>query len=250
MTRFMIVIAMFLVCAPSAMAGNVSNHLRVRVTLDNGARLVGVVRNGALYEMMAGDGKFVAAENPRAPRCGFRLWHVADSPGYLWVLHRDVKNFQQLALMSNKELYDMQRGLRRRAEVIVLPQHPGRGDEEEEADEAKPSKEDEEAERAPKIGPELPPDAGDEPVPGDEPKDEASDEPETPKSPGELLLEKFPPHAGWLPERRDEIERRKWVLGVFPTPEEKEFIESYSVWKPAYDEWLKDLIRRQAEDGF
>ncbi len=249
MNRFWIAIAMFLACATPATADGVSNHLRVRVTLDNGARLVGVVRNGALYETMVGDGKFAAAANPRAPRCGFRLWHVADSPGYLWILHRDVKKFQQLALMSNKELYDMQRGLRRRAEIIVLPQHPGRDGEEgeEESETEKPAED--EAERSPRIGPEMPPDAEEAPAPGDDAEKDRTEEVAAPKSPGELLLEKFPPHEGWLPERRDEIERRKWVLGVFPTPQEKEFIESYSVWKPAYDEWLKELIRRQSEGG-
>lgn len=217
-----------------------STNLKVRVTLRNGARFVGVVRDGALYEVKKADGRFRRVAGPREAGAGFRLWHVADSPGYLWVAHRDVKRFEQLSLMTSKELYAMQKNLRQRAGVIIIPQHRKKVEESEEGESGDAAKEEA---QTPVIGPAPPPGM---PEATEDPADEEEEEE---KTPGELLLEKFDPADGWLPERRDEIERRKWVLGVFPTPEEKEFLENYPVWKEAYDAWLTELIqsRKQAE---
>ena len=243
MTRFVLTLVVVLLLPHAeawAAKAKASENFKVRVTLRNGARIVGVVRDGAMYETKKPDGRFARAKGPRVAGAGFRLWHVAESPGYLWIAHRDVRRFEQLALLSKKELYQMQQNLRDRAGVIVIPEHRRKAEESEEtegegaggAGDAKSDSGDK-----PAIGPAPPPgvDAGGKPA------DDDAAEPEE-LTPGELLLAKFPPSEGWLPERRDEIERRKWVLGVFPTPEEKEFLENFPVWKEAYDAWLKELI--------
>lgn len=49
----------------------------------------------------------------------------------------------------------------------------------------------------------------------------------------ERLLARFPPEMGWGPDKRAELERRKIVLGVYPSPDEKEFLDSFTAWEDA-----------------
>ncbi len=246
MKRTFLSIALLLFAAAPAMAlaDSSPRHLRVRVTLHNGAKLLGIVRGGVLYETMRRDGSFVRAAGPNVRGAGFRLWHVADSPGYLWVRYRDVKKFERIALMTPKELHSMESDLRRRAGVIVMPYkkpEPVEEGEEPTVPGVEPAPVPDP--KTPAIGPPLPP-----VPPADEADKDAGDADAEPKpeTPGERLLRLFPPTEGWLPERRDEIERRKWVLGVFPTPQEKQFLDNYPEWKEAYDAWLHELIKERA----
>jgi len=241
MIRWLATLAVLFVTAAPALGTDPARHLRVRVTLDHGARLTGVVRGGILYESMDRRGRFHRVAGPHVPGAGFRLWYVADSPGYLFVRHRDVRKFEEISKLTSRELFQLERGLRAKADVILLPYRPEKDVPQEEAEEV----DDGAAQERPEPGPgekDEPAPIGPEPPPGlEEPGAGAITE-------GERLLMEFPPHEGWLPERREEIERRKWVLGVFPTPKEKRFLDHYESWKRAYDAWLRELIRRQAEE--
>ena len=48
------------------------------------------------------------------------------------------------------------------------------------------------------------------------------------------LLKRFPPKDGWSKEKLENIEWRRVILGLFPSPEEKEFIEVFDAWEKAW----------------
>jgi len=49
------------------------------------------------------------------------------------------------------------------------------------------------------------------------------------------LLKKFPPEDGWGKEKLENIKWRRVILGLFPSPEEKEFIEAFDAWEKAWE---------------
>jgi hypothetical protein len=53
------------------------------------------------------------------------------------------------------------------------------------------------------------------------------------------LLERFPPPE-WTPEKLEEIHRRRLILDILPTAEEKAWIENFDVWLQGYLAWAKE----------
>jgi hypothetical protein len=251
MIRFVAIVLFALLLQSSPLAGESGAPLRVRATLRNGSKLVGVVRNGALYERMK-DGAFVRTVGPDVPGAGFRLWFVGEARGYLFLRHADVKKFEKIGVMTRAELHRLEQDLRKRADVIVIPPHRLHREEQ-----AREIDRDVQAGEPARVHPETGGAEGEPAEPGE--ADRPGEAPETGEPSGEapqdreptladLLIARFPPEEGWIPERRDEIERRKWVLGVFPSDEEKVFLENYPVWKQAYDAWLARIIERKAAE--
>jgi len=51
------------------------------------------------------------------------------------------------------------------------------------------------------------------------------------------LLLRFPPSKGWGKAMKEELERRRIVLSVFPKPEEQAFLDYYEEWAKQYEAW-------------
>ncbi len=57
----------------------------------------------------------------------------------------------------------------------------------------------------------------------------------SPESERAELLKKFPPEDGWGKEKLENIKWRRVILGLFPAPEEEEFIEVFEDWEKAWE---------------
>lgn len=61
------------------------------------------------------------------------------------------------------------------------------------------------------------------------------------------LLKKFPPEDGWGKEKLENIKWRQVILGLFPSPEEKEFIEAFDEWEKAWEAEEKEKAKLEEE---
>jgi hypothetical protein len=183
---------------PDSPAASRARELRVRVTLNSGAKLEGFVRGGALYERLV-DGQFVRTSSVEVPGAGFRLWQVNDTSGFFFVRYSDIRELKEIRLAGESEVAASGDALLDKR----LAGEPTRPTPEEDAEKGRPER------RVPELSEE-----------------------------GAALLERFPPEAGWTPEKKAQLERRAVILGLFPSPEEKAWLESFDAWRPAYEHWL------------
>jgi hypothetical protein len=61
------------------------------------------------------------------------------------------------------------------------------------------------------------------------------------------LLKKFPPEDGWGKEKLEDIKWRQVILSLFPSPEEKEFIEAFDEWEKAWEAEEKEKAKPEKE---
>lgn len=61
------------------------------------------------------------------------------------------------------------------------------------------------------------------------------------------LLKKFPSEDGWGKEKLENIKWRQVILGLFPSPEEKEFIEAFDEWEKAWEAEEKEKAKLEKE---
>lgn len=185
--------SLFVVLVATSRSSAEPRDLRVRVTLNTGTRLEGIVRDGALYERIV-EGQFVRTSSAEMPGAGFRLWQMNESAGFFFVKYADIHDFKELGPADTAAEAAAERDtLEKKLAGKSATPKPG-------ADAKK----------------QTPP---------------ATDE-------GAALLKKFPPQSGWTPDRKDQIQRRELVVGAFPSPDEKEWLDNYEKWRQAYDRWL------------
>ena len=79
---------------------------------------------------------------------------------------------------------------------------------------------------------------------GKPPAPETGKTPPAKKTPTGGPLEAFPPEGGWTPERKENLEWKRTVLGLFPDEKEQAFLDQYEKWLPHYQKWLAE-----SEDG-
>ncbi len=181
-----------------ALAG--ARDLRVKVTLNSGGKLDGIVRDGALYERIV-DGQFVRTSSAEVPGAGFRLWNVSESAGFFFVKYSDVRDFKTLSPTDTVPVAESEKSS---AEKKSAKKASGAG--------SKTGA----TKGAPKR--QLPA-LTDEEV---------------------RLLVRFPPALGYSPEKKLDLEQRSVVVGAFPSPEELEWLRNYDAWLKAYEHWLAD----------
>lgn len=230
-------------------------NYKLHVKLTNGRTIVGIARNGRLFETIVLQGKVTDFEKslkrryginpstplsqriipaaPTDPNVGVRLWHHDQTGGYIFVLYRDIAWVKPLKVISPAELKELDELARRRMAA--------RKDEIQkkwkEYQERKRAAAKQRLEEQKKSGPKAdqkPKSAG-----GSDLDTEALDK----------LFQRFHPSKGWTPGRKKVIEWRKWTLGIFPTDEEKEFLARYGDWKKAYDKWMSEYAEEGSGNG-
>lgn len=248
------------------------SHVKVRVRLDNGSRLTGVVKDGRLVERV--DGLHFVRADADERGAGIRLYYTSGTRGFVFVPFASLKSYEVLQRLSQQQVQQVeaemqraeQRAEERRARAAELEKVAA-------------------ASAAPTVpaAPTAPPATLRNPPPG--PADLAGWQPTRPAVPapseaapanaepssrtggsaaadeGEAeaeegavapaaseaeqsaeqseeqlrwgaLLREYPPKQGWNRTKRDEISRRFVVLGAQPSAVEKAFVAQF-------DEWLK-----------
>ncbi len=190
-------------------------NVRVRLRLNNGSRMLGVVKSGRFVEQEHGI-DFVEADR-HSSDAGIRLWYFDDSNSFVFLRWADIESHKVVARLTNEEV--------RAIETSLVERDAGLAEQRRLAAERKAKAEAAaraEAERAAA------------PTPGGEPATPAT--PATP-SPIPDLLREFPPDQGWGEARAAEIEQRKIAVGAYPNPQERRFLEVLPDWKLQRDEY-------------
>lgn len=231
---------------------SVKSHVRVAVRLKNGNRLRGVVKDGRLVERVDGL-RFVDAQAQEVG-AGIRLWYSGGGRDYVFVPFRDLSDYTVMERLSQQQLEAFEQEMQM-AEERRTAQQRAEAQRILDANQTQPPAEGE----TPQIG-EVPAAPGQEPAPGQAPPvaPPAAAKKGTRKSKAELaaeaaeqqkaatanaakeqqqeyfaLLQEYPPTAGWNQAKRDEIARRKVVVGAVPSAQEQRFVDKFATWQKA-----------------
>lgn len=224
----------------------VRSHVRVLVRLKNGNRLRGVVKDGRFVERVDGL-RFVDAQ-AKERGAGIRLWYTSGARNYVFVPFADFAEYTVLQRLSADELETMEKQLQmeeaRKAERLATQARSATGKADgagtPPAAEAPTPTGDEAATDTP------PKPAGDtKPTAGDVVK--KTDEETEQQRLWFSLLQSYPPAAGWGKARRDEIAKRKAVIGANPSPVELKFVEQFGEWQKACVHFAVDPEAKPAE---
>jgi hypothetical protein len=185
--------------------------VRYRVTLKSGRTLTGVVTAASTFERRQGS-NWVAAEQ-ETPGAGLRLFFPHDQEGFVFVASRDIKSAEKVGDLTEDEGREMaqQRTVGARKAAEERDRLRKERDAREQADKAKAA----EAEKT---------------------RTEETGKPEDQVARYTALLAKFPP-SRWTPETPKEIERRRVVMDLLPTEDEREFLAVFEEWSKAYAAW-------------
>ncbi|HKE00095.1 MAG TPA: hypothetical protein VKE69_03735 [Planctomycetota bacterium] len=199
--------------APTASRKAEQYHSRVRVTLKNGQKLVGIVKQNRLSERAEGFDFFPAAKTE--PLAGLRLWFANPGQNYLFIPHRDIDGIVSMGLVSEFEIHELEarveaeaRAARERDGVERLAALRARANADAAEEQAK--------------------DAADAKKKKAEEAKENADALEKAKR----LVDRFPPEQGWSAEKKDAILAKK-ANHLYPSPEELEFVKLFDAWKDA-----------------
>ena len=243
----------------------VNIHVRVAVRLKNGNRLLGVVKDGKLVERVDGL-RFVDAQ-AQERGAGIRLWYTGGTRNWVFVPFHDFADYEVLQQLSNKQIQaieqEMQMAERSAAERQASQPKAGGSKAVEVGQEASGATPPAGDPGDPASIPPVAPDAvggsvgaNATPAPGTSPAakvptgvapgkvGEAAKKPADPAAaPANIevekqrewfaLLQAYPPAGGWGQEKRDEIARRKVVIGAEPSAAEKNFVARFEEWKKA-----------------
>jgi hypothetical protein len=182
-------------------------NVRVTVRLKNEHKMQGVVKKGRLIEAVSGL-EFVEARR-NDPDSGIRVWYYNNTNSYIFLPFSIIKDYKIQETLTDLQVKAIETRIEERRQ-----------------------EEKRKAEEAAKV---APPDAQPpvpEPASGQpSPPPEKTEGPAPPA--GADLLKEFPPEEGWSLEKAEEIERRKVVVGAFPSEREKRFLAVVQAWERA-----------------
>ena len=239
----------------------VKTHVRVTVRLSNGNRLTGVVKDGRLVERVDGL-RFVEAR-ARERGAGIRLWYSGGTRSYVFVPFANLKGYEIVQRLSQKQLQaiedEMQMAEKRAAERAAAKARRANGkaggDVAETTEKAKPMTLDDM--KSGRVSPPAGSPGGATGATGEagQTAEQAGGEAEAAKvadakpAGGEQadasteevkeqllwseLLRKFPPKMGWNEAKKNEIARRRVVVGANPSKLELEFVDKFDDWMQA-----------------
>jgi hypothetical protein len=240
----------------------VQSHVRVAVRLKNGNRLKGVVKDGRLVERVDGL-RFVDAQ-AQEPGAGIRLWYSGGARNYVFLPFDGLAEYQVLQRLTPEQLEqienEMQMSEAKQKEAMraaaeaqkaatgetteAQPQDPAVQGTEKPAPAGEPKYETPQRRAANKAKAEAEAKAAEE----KDGKTAAAAQQATQKMWYQLLQE-YPPAGGWNQARRDEIARRKVVVGAVPSASEQRFVEKFEDWKKACAHFAAGTEAKKAEAG-
>lgn len=221
------------------------SHVRVAVRLKNGNRLQGVVKDGRLVERVDGL-RFVDAQAQEAG-AGIRLWYSTGRRNYVFVPFTDLADYEVEERLSQKQLDALEEELqmnesKREEQIRRAEPAPAIGDAVTPTGDSPPAPSQEVAlPKSDKKG------KASEQDPADKEKQDAASALKAQQKEWVALLQDYPPAAGWNQQKRDEISRRKVVIGATPSEKEQKFVEKFDEWQKAC--MFFDVKTKSAEEG-
>lgn len=211
----------FALDSANARGGLSRGDQKVRINLKNGAVFEGVVRHKELYERLE-NGWFHPVDEDQARRNdGIRIWYPGFAQGFVFVRKKDIRSVEKLDRIQAGEAEEIQRIVADKANQAIDAYNAVLRAREDQRDrEQLPQDLVERASGFPEDGEAF------EAVPPERVVGEYA------------LLDRFPPEEGWGEERADRLERRKWLIGVFPNSDEKAFLSVFPRWREQYTEWI------------
>lgn len=225
-----------------------SLNFRLYVRLSNGRNIIGVARNGRVFEKIVVQGSITDYEkllqqrygitpsqsltlklvkaSPKDPDVGIRLWHHDATGGYIFILYRDIASVKRLQVITPAELKELDERAKKRSDERkeeISKNWEAYRQKQRAAFKKQMKARRETEEKAAEAG-----------------KEKESDQQAAGEAEAEAIFKRFHPSKGWTPGRKRVIEWRKWTLGVFPNAEEQEFLDNYGGWKKAYDKWMSE----------
>ena len=183
---------------------SLTRHARVQVHMEGGGVINGVVRDGHFVERRTRTDFEVMDEDQRTRfDAGIRVWFYDGLPGYIFLHYRDIAGVRTIRPVTASEMKKLEarRVAWESAEGVLRP-----------------------IERSEDPNPEVyaPPTFSRPPATGAEHLDAEQSS----------LIERFPPAAGWTPERYATLQRDV-VLAA------REMTASEDAWTRVYPEWLR-----------
>ena len=246
----------------------VQSHVRVSVRLKNGNRLKGVVKDGRLVERVDGL-RFVDAQAQEAG-AGIRVWYSNGMRNFVFVPFDGLAEYQVLQRLTPKQLEqieaDMQLGEAAKKEQQRLAAEKEQAEALAAAGESADAPAVPGQEPAPAATPQKPEPPAKYETPqrraGNKAKAEAAakaKEAEDGKAAADAekatqkvwygLMQEYPPMAGWNKAKRDEIARRKVVVGAVPSEKEQRFVDKFDEWQKACAHFGAGVEAKPAEGG-
>lgn len=198
------------------------SHVRVTVRLKNGNRVTGIVKDGFVVERIDGM-RFVETE-ANDNGAGVRIYTYSGKRNYVFLAFSEMQEYRINQRMTTAELQAYERKIRESEEA----QQKQKDQQQVETAQPAPGTEVEGANAPVELQPAT-----------DAPKESAT--PAAPKKASvtdELqsmysLLQEYPPAEGWNEAKRDEIARRRVVVGANPSAKEQKFVEKFADWQRA-----------------
>lgn len=205
---------------------------RYRVTLKSGAKIVGLLPQGVIWEKPDELGEYVTTTETEKG-AGLRLNWVLGMEGELFVPKRDIAEVTDLGALTPEQRLAIEQG-KIAADRKRLEERE-RINREELAKIAAAAKAEEARKKGAKGG------GKDEGDAKDSDTTKKADKEAKARKRGEELLAKFPP-SDWGADRIKEIKKRSVVNGIYPDADEQEFIDNFDLWKEA-------LARKEKEEA-
>ena len=196
--------------------GRGKTNTMVDVFLKNNEKVRGVVKDGRYVEKASGIGYVVAKRVE--PDAGIRLWFVEGAESTVFIPYPQVRSYRVVRTLTELEVKEYEQKSREEALRKAKEAREAARKRAELRDAQASDKE--LLEKLQKL-------AGEE---------EASQEADKEARAFLKQLAEFSPEDGWTPQRLIEI-RRRIAIDLFPTKQERKFIQEFEAWKPAYSWW-------------
>lgn len=196
----------------------VRTNVRVNVRLKNGNRIVGIVKGEQFVERL--DGLDFVPTKVLTSDAGIRIWTFNSGSSYIFIPYAEIQDYRISNRLTDVQLRELEEKIAaeaRRNEELRRQYLARRQQQRTEQDKADKEEKEEEVE------------AG---------KQEKVDKEAARQSAQQALLkwvEDFPPEQGWSEQRLSEIETRRVVVGVAPSPQEMRFVENFALWQQAVE---------------
>lgn len=188
-------------------------HDRVQISLRNGQKLVGIVKNQKYAERAEGFNFSTTVKSD--PEAGVRIWFSRPGQNYLFVAYKEIESLKTVARVSDLEVRELEEKLFEEARAARDAEADARLAELKSRESARDDERDSAARKAEEAK-----------------KKEVEKQKKAALDKAQHMLDRFPPDQGWGEEKYKEIIAKK-ANHQYPDAEESAFVKGFDDWKQA-----------------